>query len=382
MSDGSLPEPILITRPPALIRLAETLRRRPVVAVDTESNSLFAYREQVCLIQFSTPEADYLVDPLAVRDLSPLADIFSNPRILKVFHAAEYDLICLRRDFGFEFANLFDTMVASRVLGWEAVGLGAILEQLFDVHLDKRFQRANWGQRPLPSALLNYARLDTHYLIAVREQLEIELDQRGLLSLADEDFRRLTIANGHSGSNNHVEIPPCWRISGSYDLEPQQAAVLVELCNYRDGVARSVNRPLFKVISDATLAEIARQTPHDRDSLSQIEGMSKGQMDRHASHLLVAVRRGLAAEPIYPPRPQRPNEDYLERVEILRRWRKQAAEAMGVKSDVVLPRDLLYDLAEANPHDLDQLSGVMQAVPWRMEHFGTQILAALVRSHA
>src|SRR5690606_21288536 len=117
------------------------LAREPAVGVDTESNSLFAYRERVCLIQFSTPTQDFIVDPLALGDLSGLAPLFANPAQQKVFHAAEYDIICLKRDYGFQFANLFDTMVAARTLGWPQLGLAAILENHFGVKMNKRFQR-------------------------------------------------------------------------------------------------------------------------------------------------------------------------------------------------------------------------------------------------
>ena len=104
------------------------LSGEPVVAVDTESNSLYAYRERVCLIQFSSPEKDYLVDPLEI-DVSTLAPLFASTEIEKIFHAAEYDLLMLDRDFGFRVSNLFDTMVAARILGWKAVGLGSILRE-------------------------------------------------------------------------------------------------------------------------------------------------------------------------------------------------------------------------------------------------------------
>jgi len=160
-----MPKPTFINQPAALEALAETLLGETCIAVDTESNSLYAYREQVCLIQFSTRQRDMLVDPLALDDLSALREVFSSEGIEKVFHAAEYDLICLRRDFGFEFSNIFDTMVAGRILGRDEVGLGAMLLREFNVQVDKRHQRANWGQRPLPEHLLNYAQYDTHYLI-------------------------------------------------------------------------------------------------------------------------------------------------------------------------------------------------------------------------
>src|SRR5512139_501768 len=161
-----------------LQRMVDALSQTPIIAVDTESNSLHAYREQVCLVQFSTPTTDYLVDPLALQDLSPLAPLFADPGIEKIFHAAEYDLLCLSRDFGFKFANLFDTMLAARILGRNMVGLGSLLESEFGILLDKRHQRADWGKRPLPEDQLSYARLDTHFLIPLRNHMRQELQDR------------------------------------------------------------------------------------------------------------------------------------------------------------------------------------------------------------
>jgi ribonuclease D len=155
MSQPGLPPIELVQSPEQLARLASTLRSQPRIAVDTESNSLYAYTERVCLIQISTPKVDYLVDPLALADLSPLRPILANPRIEKVFHAAEYDLLCLKRDFEFHLRRVFDTRIAARTLGWKKTGLGDILQQEFAVTLDKRCQRANWGKRPLPENLLD-----------------------------------------------------------------------------------------------------------------------------------------------------------------------------------------------------------------------------------
>jgi ribonuclease D len=376
VSVEKLPKPILITRQEALQNLVELLNRQAIIAVDTESNSLHAYQEQVCLIQFSTPHSDYLVDPLLLEDLSPLRPVFENGHIEKVFHAAEYDVYCLKRDFDFEFRNLFDTMLAARILGREGVGLGTLLEEEFDVHLEKRYQRANWGQRPLPSYLLAYARMDTHYLIALRNRLRAGLLQAGLWPLAAEDFRRLAELP-LNGRANEDPTAGCWRVSGAYDLSPQQVAVLVELCRYRDKVARNIDRPLFKVISDATLLAIAERAPHDLQALGQLPGMSRRQVERHGKALLAVVQRGLDADPVYPPRSPRPSEAFLGRVEALRRWRKDTAEQMGVKSDVILPRDLMNAIAEQNPRGMEDLKMVLEEVPWRLKNFGGQILKVL-----
>ncbi len=324
---NSLSEAILVTRPAGLQQLVKTLSSQPIVAVDTESNSLHAYREQVCLIQFSTPQDDYLVDPLLLPDILPLAPIFNDPNIEKVFHAAEYDVICLRRDFDFKFINLFDTMVAGRILGRKAVGLGDILLAEFGVALDKRYQRADWGERPMPKSLQTYARFDTHYLIALRDRLRDELVTRDLWPLATEDFARLCYSNGRA-LDEGSEI--FWRINGIRDLSPQETAVLAELCQYREGIAISLDRPRFKVLGDQTLLQIASTCPSSLDELRSLPGMTQWQIHRHGRSILEAVQRGLQAKPMHPPHTPLPRRIlHLRGWKKLKKWRKAHRPKIG-----------------------------------------------------
>lgn len=374
MNNKLLPNPIIITRKKALKRMADQLSNEPILAVDTESNSLYAYQERVCLIQFSTPKDDFLVDPLALDDLSPLEPLFADKRIEKIFHAGEYDLISLKRDFGFTFENLFDTMQAARILGWEEIGLGSILKSEFDVELNKRYQRANWGKRPIPPDMLDYARLDTHYLIPLRYRMKAELKSNGRWPLAREDFSRLRFVNGR---DPETMPEPCWRVRGAHDLSPQQAAVLLELCHYRAKVAKRIDRPLFKVIGDRTLLAVAEASPRTAAELQVLPQVSSKQFQRHADGLLMAVNNGLQAEPVHPPRTPRPDEQYLARSDALRSWRKSAARKMRVKSDVVLPRDVLNAITAKDPTDMSVLKEIMAQVPWRFDHFGEQILDTL-----
>ncbi len=146
--DEAGPSWVLIDQPDALAQMVEALRARRTIAVDTESNSFYAYHRRVCLIQISVPGTDYIVDPLAGMDLSPLGEIFADSRIQKVFHAAEQDIAGLWEDFRFQVTNLFDTMRAARLLGWPRAGLADLLWEHFGVRTDKRYQRYNWGQRP------------------------------------------------------------------------------------------------------------------------------------------------------------------------------------------------------------------------------------------
>ncbi|MBC8496477.1 MAG: HRDC domain-containing protein [Chloroflexi bacterium] len=372
-----LPDPIFIARHHALARLVDELSCEPIIAVDTEANGLYAYREQVCLIQFSTPRADYLVDTLALDDLSPLASIFENPEIEKVFHASEYDLIILHQDFGFSVPRLFDTMIAARILGWNAVGLGSILGDRFGIHVNKKYQRANWGQRPIPKEMMTYAQIDTHFLITLRGQMKAELKESGRWPLAIEDFRRCSKVNSLNHRNDNGG---CFRIKGAHDLKPQQAAVLNELCKFRDRKARSLDRPLFKVVNDKALLQIAEFAPETLQELGQVNGISKRQANWLGEGMLASVRRGLVAKPVAPVRKPRPSNQYLDRVELLRNWRIRKARGLGVQSDVVLPKDLLYALAEQNPETKADLAPIMESVPWRLGEFGDEILYLLALS--
>ena len=378
MSFTELPEPEWIDQPPLLDQMVKKLAQQDILAVDTESNSLHAYQEQVCLIQFSTRDVDYLVDPLALEDITSLGELFSNPRIEKVFHAAEYDLICLKRDFGFSFANLFDTMVASRILGRTSVGLAAMLEEEFGITLDKHYQRANWGQRPLPDAMKAYARLDSRYLVALRDNLKDRLQASQRWNLAEEDFHRLCTINGQNSHFENDGSLAFWRISGLQDLTPHQLTVMRELYNYCDEQARLTDRPHFKILSNQVLLEIAQTCPRYIQELHLLPSISDSQIRRYGKGLLEAVRRGTEATPIKRPAPHQRIEDQVAmRLEALRTWRKKTGLSNGVDSDVVLPRDILYLIAEANPCSLNDLRRLMQVVPWRFEQYGQEILKVL-----
>ena len=378
MSSTPLPPPILVADEDSLGRFVRELAPHPVVAVDTESNSLHAYRERVCLIQFSTPAADFIVDPIKLSDLSPLAPFFANPDQQKVFHAAEYDIICLRRDYHFAFANIFDTMSAARTLGWPQVGLAAILDTRFGVAMNKKHQRADWQRRPLTPEQLDYARLDTHYLVALRDAEIQALTESGHWTEAQEDFERIARLRGDSASL--VPAPAAfWRVKGARDLTAAQAAVLQALFAYREQQAARIDRPPFKVMSEETLMELVRRSPRDADGLQGVPGMTPDQIRRHAHGLLQAIQEGLHAAVQHAPQVVRESDEVSDRYDRLHTWRKERARARGVESDVILPRTALWDLARRPPRTLEELAQIADFGPWRRETYGAEILALLMQ---
>jgi ribonuclease D len=369
----SLPPPIWVNTKQFLQKLIDDLVTQSRVAVDTESNSLHAFREQVCLVQFSTTNADYLVDPLALKDLSPLAPIFADPKIEKVFHAAEYDLTCLRRDFNFSFANLFDTMQAARVLGYPAVGLDRLLGDKFGIRMDKRHQKANWAARPLTKEQIHYARLDTHYLFNLRDVLEGELIKTDRLVFAKEDFARACLFEEHKQKVNGES----WgRFAGRKDLSLRELTIVAYLCKWRDREAEKLNRPPYKVIMDDVFVLMSKNPPENKVDLSAM-GLSEKQIHLWGDGVLAAVRHGTDAPLVERKHAEAKNDAVLRRLEKLKLWRKNLGLEMGVESDVILPKPYLSALAENPPMNVDELAHVMKDSPSRVEKYGAQILKVL-----
>lgn len=369
MKNQPLPPPVWVDRPNTFNQMLGDLTTQPRLAVDTESNSLHAYREQVCLIQFTTPSKDYVVDPLALGDLSALGPIFNNPGIEKIFHAAEYDLICLRRDFDFQFSNLFDTMHAARVLGYQFVGLDNLLAEKFQFEMDKRHQKADWAVRPLTPAQLDYARLDTHFLFDLRNLLEFELKEKDRLQIALEDFARACDVDVPKEKLNGAS----WRrFSTRKDVSARELTVLSELCIARDRIAERMNRPVFKVVSDTLLLDISRNLPEKDVDLAGL-GLSPKQIRLWGGEILEAVKRGAVAPVVEREQVKRPSDRTLKRLERLKTWRKKVAQELSVESDIVLPKAYLNSLAENPPRSLQELESVMRDSPTRFQKYGEQI---------
>ena len=133
-----------------LEKMARSLEKETSVAVDLEADSMYHYQEKVCLVQIATEKISVVIDPLAIKDLSPLKPFFSNPDIQKIFHGADYDIRSLYRDFDIKINNLFDTELACRFLGIKETGLQAVLKMFFNVNVDKKYQKKDWSKRPLP----------------------------------------------------------------------------------------------------------------------------------------------------------------------------------------------------------------------------------------
>jgi len=373
-----LQAPILVTTPQDLKPMIDDLAGQSAIALDVEADSFYVYYEKTCLIQISTSERDYIIDPLTVPALSSLQPILNNPAIEKVFHAAEYDLLCLKRDFDFQVVNLFDTLIASKVLGWSQRGLAALVYDLFAVELDKQMQKINWGHRPLTPRMIAYAQQDTHYLLPLRDYMGRALVRSGRWGEAQEDFERISRVNWQPREFDPEDYQ---RIKGADTLDGYGLSVLRELYIWRDQEARSRNRPPFRVIADGTLLTLSLVRPATFAELAGVHGMTPLLVRRYAAKILGAINRGLQNGPRRLNRPQPPSNRLTgaaqARYEKIRQWRKAKAEARGVEPDVILPKEALYALARQTPATLDDLNVVPGLGPWRVEAYGPELIRLL-----
>lgn len=352
------------------------LENQAAIGIDTESDSLYVYYEKVCLLQISTLECDYLVDPLSIDSLDKLNKIFKSEKIEKVFHAAEYDILCLKRDFHFQFNNLFDTMIASRILGKKQIGLSNLLAEYFDVTVNKKYQRANWGKRPINEEMLNYASMDSHYLIELSKIIKNELAIQGLTELAEEDFLRTSKIQPPSPARNE---DLCWRYLKGNGFAPSQVTVFVELFNFREEIAKRNNIPPFKVISTDLLNELAYACPQTQRDLKEIPSMSPKLVARYGNEILKVVKLAFNKKHVSRPHKQRPNEDFVSRYETLKKWRKNTASHAKIESDVVLPKEFMEVIAYKNPNSMAEIKQIMADVPYRYEKYGQEIFSLFNR---
>lgn len=367
----------IITDAVRLAEVAALISRETEVAVDLEMDSLHHYQEKVCLIQISTRSESWLIDPLALKDLSPLAAPFSDPGILTVMHGADYDIRSMHRDFGIEVSNLFDTMIASRFLGITEFGLAALLKARFGIELNKKYQKADWSRRPLSPEMCAYAAADTSDLLQLYDQLRAELVEKGRLSWLQEECRLVCQARV-----SEKEGPLFLSCKGAGKLKGRNLAILEALLQLRDQQARELDRPAFKVISAETLLEIAENRPRSVNELNSVKGMTPGQIQRYGDRIMAAVAAALALpEEELPrfPRQQReePADGTKERIKCLKSWRQELSRKLTLEPGVLAPNWLLEGIADANPAGIAALDGIAGMRDWQKRLYGQEVLAEL-----
>ena len=372
------PDYVYVTTPEVLDDVAATICRARVLGVDTEADSLHSYQERVSLIQISDGVLNAVIDPLLLPDLQPLAPVLADPGIVKVFHGSDYDVVGLKRDFGFTIATIFDTCLAAQAAGAPKYSLGDLLQRYFDVTLEKKYQKAHWSKRPLAPDLLAYAAKDTQYLPALHELLKKEVETKGRLAQIEEEGEWISRREW----TGHAFVPDDYaRIKGATTLPPAAQRVLRAVAVIRDRLAKRANRPPFKIVSGDDLLALAIHQPTTPAAVEALFPSASSPVRRDMARWIEAVRAGLADEA---PLPQRiggrlePFSAAQERLFVrLREWRTAQSKAEGVEPAMVLSTEQLKTIVRAWPKTIDGLAAVPAIRRWQVARYGEALLGLL-----
>jgi ribonuclease D len=344
-----------------LARLARQVAGAPWIAVDTEADSLYAYPERLCLLQISLPGADEVVDPLAGIDLGPLLEALRGRELL--LHGADYDLRLLAKTLGFVPARVFDTMIAARLLGDRQLGLAATAERHLGVQLSKGSQKANWARRPLPEALLRYARDDTRHLAPLAEVLRERLERSARLAWHEESCACLV---EDCARPRAVDPDRVWRLAGAERLDARGLAALKAAWHWREAEALAARRPPYFVVSHERLVEIAGDAAEAAPGKARLPDQLRPDRAR-------SLRRALAAALASPPRTwprsaprATPSRRYdRARLDRLKQRRDIVASELGLEPTVVASRAVLERLAvdAEDPEVMRWQRALLQAAP-------------------
>ncbi len=384
MTDPSDPRPSyrLITSTESLAKVIPDLMDETVIAVDVEADSMFHFNEQVCLIQIASPGMCLIIDPLAVRDLALLKPLFLSSETTKIVHGASYDVRCLDMCCDIQINNLFDTEIACRFLGMGETGLNAVVQSLFQVTLDKKYQKKDWSRRPLSDEMLEYAARDVLYLIPLWKIIKKQLAQKKRSAWVAEECRLISLARPAPENGQPLFV----KVKGSGRLDRRSLAVLENLLKKRLEIAERKNLPPFKVIGNKTLIGLAEEKPRHRNALRRSQLLSDKQMAMYAEPVCRAIQKGLdlkeADLPVYPRQKRSPlSRKAAQRVDALKQWRETAAAEHAMDAGLILPNALAITIAREKPQTVRQLDAIAEMKKWQKKTFGRDIVA-IVNEHA
>ncbi|MFC6005732.1 ribonuclease D [Angustibacter luteus] len=353
------------------------------VAVDAERASGYRYGQAAYLVQLRREGAgSWLIDPAAVPDLSPVDEALRG--VEWVLHAASQDLACLA-DVGMRPTRLFDTELGARLAGLAKVGLGSVVEELLGLTLAKEHSAVDWSTRPLPQDWLRYAALDVEVLVDLRDEIARLLEEQGKLEWAEQEFAALVAAPPAP-----ARVDPWRRTSGTHKLRTRrQLAMLRELWNSRDALARQRDVSPGRVLPDAAMISAVTGNPRTLDELVVLPGFTGPAARRHGKRWLEALARGrhvaedelplqsLPSDAPPPPRawPDR-DADAAARLTFARAAIAELSERLAIPVENLMTPDtvrrVLWD--PPSPDDLEDRLAVLRARPWQVE-----LLAPILR---
>lgn len=377
---------IHVERPEQAEGLKADLATADRIALDCEAAGFHRYSDRLCLVQLTALGRTWVVDPLAFDVTDLLREAIERVDLPVIMHGADFDLRLLSRDLGIRIRGLVDTQIYASLLGLEGLGLASLLESRFGVKLSKKYQRADWAERPLTDGMLDYAASDTRYLEQLIDELAGELDATGRTSWAVEECRALeSIAD--EPREDREAVDPVTRVKGARKLSPRQVTALREALVWRDEIARQRDRATFRVIGDPPLIEAVAMNPRRVEELLDIRGFPRGLAHAEGKELLRRLRdvKEMSEDDLTPyPRgvrrgPGRPPPELEAMFDRLKSLRNAVADELHLPRGTVLSNSVLLEIAREAPRSRDQLLAVTGMRVWKADVAGEQLLKAVAK---
>ncbi len=361
-----------------LEEIATLFEQEATVAVDLEADSMFHFKEKVCLIQMASKNHTAVIDPLAIEDLSSLKPLFSNADIRKIFHGSDYDIRSLHRDYEIEINNLFDTELASRFIGILETGLSSVLNKRFGVNLDKSYQKKDWSKRPLPPEMLDYGVADVAYLLPLAKILDSELKEKNRTEWVDEECELLSKVRvpEYNGS------PLFLRIKGAGRLDRRSLGTLELLLEMRLQIAEKKDKPLFKIFANASLLALAKERPSTMAALARTRAISSKQSSYFGDRILELIQQGKSIPdkklPVYPRKKKPAVRPEIPAITMkIKTWRDKVAEDIQLDPPILFNKALLTAIAVRKPKSIEDLDDIPGLKKWQKNTFGNDIITLL-----
>ncbi|MBF0199827.1 MAG: ribonuclease D [Desulfamplus sp.] len=368
----------LIDSDDELRRQCRKIEVHPKIAMDIEADSMHHYKERVCLIQIADPERHYLIDPLGIKDFSPLKPICENSGITKVFHGGDFDIRSIDRDFDIRIDNLFDTEIACRFLGIHKRSLAALLKKHFNLSMDKRFQKTDWSKRPLSKDMITYSINDVAYLLELANILEKKLRDSGRLEWAREEFELQSRVKYEKNGDEPLFL----KFKGAGKMGRESLGVLESLLKMRDSIAENKNLPHFKIMGNDTLSALTQKRPVNIQQLRESGILTAKQVSMYGKACVDAVLEGMAIPgnslPIYPSSRRPGNRpDMAGRINILKGIRASFSRNTGIETGFLMNNATINAVASANPKNTEELMQIKGTRKWQIELMGQRIIESL-----
>ena len=343
----------------------------PVLAVDTEFLREKTYYAKLCLIQLATEDEVVIVDPLAVRDLSPLKGLFANPGITKLFHAASQDLEILYHELGMLPAPIFDTQVAATLLGYgQQIGYSSLVHGVCGVTLAKTESFTDWSRRPLTPSQITYAEEDVIYLPKMYRAMTAKLERQGRLHWLDAEFEDMVSVGNFEVDDRERYL----RVKRVGHLSRRQLSAARELTAWREATARRRNIPRKWVLADEQIVEACRREPKTIDDLFQVRGIREKLPTADAREVVAVLQRGYNLPESEMPgtsRASRNEANVDTQMDLMLSVVHLRAKENNIAAQTLASKDELEELARYQSPDCALLRG------WKRTLVGEELLALL-----